>query len=195
MLDGQDLHRMKRREVASQMSLMTQLPETYFSYSVRETVKQGRFLKARGMFPMPSRRDQEMVEELLRATGVAEIADQSITELSGGQRQRVFLARTLAQETPFLFLDEPTNHMDLKVQAELVDYLLQWSQADPRHTLVSVFHDMNLALRLAEDVAVLRQGELLAYGPARETLTPDLLQDAFAFDVAGYMRAQMRWWE
>ncbi len=199
LLGGRTLRQMKRREIGSNIALMTQLSGSYFDYSVYETVMQGRFLHMKGLFHMPSHADRQAVEEALAVTGLEHIADQPITRLSGGQRQRVFLARTLAQDTPILFLDEPTNHLDLKYQAELTEYLLRWSEGtsvtpDGRehpHTLVSVFHDLGLALRLSEDAAVLKRGRLLAAGPVKETLTAELLQDAFGFDVTGYMRGQL----
>ncbi len=203
LLNGQSINTMKRRDIASCVALMTQLSETYFSYTVYETVMQGRFLHMKGLFNLPSKQDREVVEEVLQATGLRESADRTITELSGGQRQRVFLARTLAQETPLLFLDEPTNHLDLKYQAELMDYLETWAKGSSQdsagirhpHTLVSVFHDINLALRLSDDVLVLKNGELLAFGPIKSTLTKELLEDAFSFDVASYMRRQLQFWQ
>ncbi len=199
LLNGRELRSMKRREIGADIALMTQLSGSYFDYSVRETVMQGRFLHMKGLLHMPSAADQAAVEDALRVTGLTELADQPITQLSGGQRQRVFLARTFAQDTPILFLDEPTNHLDLKYQAELTEYLLKWSEGssitpDGRehpHTLVSVFHDLGLALRLSEDVAVLKKGQLLAAGSAAEVLTADLLEEAFGFDVTGYMKRQL----
>ncbi len=187
---------MSRKEIASRAALMSQLSESYFSYTVRETVLQGRFLHMRGLFCIPSRTDYEVTDRVLAAVGLSGEADRPITELSGGQRQRVFLARTLAQETPVLFLDEPTNHLDLKYQAELTDYLLAWSNdssGGPR-TLISVFHDINLALRMSDYVIVLKKGRLLADGPVRTTLTEALLAEAFDFDVAAYMRSQLSRW-
>lgn len=201
-IGGRSLKKLKRREVAERIALMTQIPETYFSYTVRETVMQGRFLHSRGLFNMAAKKDREIVEAVLGKTGLTKIAEKKVTELSGGQRQRVFLARTLAQDTPFLFLDEPTNHMDLRYQAELADYLEGWSKGtyhgaagDVRHTLVAVFHDINLTLRLADDVVLLKEGQVLASGPVEETLNQEVLREAFEMDIASYMQQQSSLWD
>ena len=193
MLGAQELQVLKRREIASCLAMMMQVSETYFSYTVRETVLLGRYVRIK-----PGRaathEDLEKVEACLRITGLTEQADHPLSELSGGQLQRVFLARTLAQETPVILLDEPTNHLDLKVQSDMMEYLDSWSK-EPGHTLIGVYHDINLALAMADTLVVLKDGRIIACGSYEEIRARNALDQAFDMDIASYMKKQYERWE
>ncbi len=194
-LGGQDLRRMKRRDIAARIAVMSQTSGIYFSYTVRETVMLGRYQHMKhGLFTAASAADREVVEQCLAATGLADLQDRQIDTLSGGQLQRVFLARTLAQQPQIILLDEPTNHLDLKHQVELIDYLKEWSRADG-HAVIGVLHDVNLALRLSDHLLFLRDGRTAGMGKADELLTAGFLQAVYDMDVAGYMKTSLQQWE
>ena len=192
-LGGTELKQMKRRAVASCLSMMMQVSETYFSYTVRETVLLGRYVRIRPGRAASSE-DHKRVEECLRITGLMEQAEQPLGALSGGQLQRVFLARTLAQETPIILLDEPTNHLDIKVQADLMDYLDGWSR-EPGHTLLGVYHDINLALAMADTLVVLKEGRIIAKGSHEEIQAQGALDQAYDLDIRAYMKKQYERWK
>lgn len=192
-LGGTELKQMKRRAVASCLSMMMQVSETYFSYTVRETVLLGRYVRIRPGHAASSE-DHKRVEECLRITGLMEQAEQPLGALSGGQLQRVFLARTLAQDTPIILLDEPTNHLDIKVQADLMDYLDGWSR-EPGHTLVGVYHDINLALAMADTLVVLKEGRIIAKGSHEEIQAQGALDLAYDLDIRAYMKKQYERWK
>ena len=194
-LDGQDLRRMKRRDIAAKIAVMSQTSGIYFSYTVRETVMLGRYQHMkRGLFTAATAADREVVDRCLTATGLADLQERLIDTLSGGQLQRVFLARTLAQQPQIILLDEPTNHLDLKHQVELIDYLKKWSQT-AGHAVVGVLHDVNLALRLSEHLLFLRDGRTAGMGSAGELLSAGFLKDVYDMDVAGYMKTSLQQWE
>jgi iron complex transport system ATP-binding protein len=117
---------MKRKEVASYIGFFSQKNQIYFPYTVYETVMQGRYLHTADHLGNHRADNQKIVDEVLTSLNLTDIADESITKLSGGQLQRVMLARCIAQKTPVLILDEPMNHLDMKVQSELMDYLSDW---------------------------------------------------------------------
>ena len=128
--------------------------------------------------------------------GLQELAQRPLTELSGGQLQRVFLARAWAQRTPYLLLDEPTNHLDLRYQEGLAQELLSWSAGETvtasgvshRNTFIGVFHDVALALRLADMLLIMRGGRLIYCGDRQGALESHALDEAYGLDVIEHMR-------
>lgn len=194
LLDGEEVSRLPRERLACRLALMSQRNEAYFPYTVRETVLMGRYRRMkRGLMRTPGREDREAVDRCLEATGLTELRDRSIDRLSGGQLQRVFLARALAQEPDVILLDEPANHLDARHQVELVDYLKAWSQ-DGRHSVIGVFHDVNLALRLSENLLFLKDGRLLRAGRFEEICDRAFLQQVFGMDLTGYMLESLEAW-
>ena len=123
-----NLSALPRRRVAELIALMPQFSESYFSYTVFDTVLLGRYVHRKNRFGRPSAEDLAVVRQCMETCGIDAYADRTLSSLSGGERQRVFLARTFAQSTPFLLLDEPANHLDPKVSELLTEQLLSWSE-------------------------------------------------------------------
>ena len=122
--------------------------------------------------------DRRMVAEALRASGMEAYADRSLKELSGGERQRAFLAMLLAQNTRILLMDEPTTYLDVDARRELRDLIRTLAQKQKK-TLLVVLHDLNEAMELADDVAILQNGELRFFGDAQACLDAHVLEDCF----------------
>lgn len=194
-IDGKNVSDMSRSEIGKNIAVMSQISSIYFSYTIFETVLLGRYIHMKNnAFKSPSARDKEYAEKCLRAVGLLKYKDRQINTLSGGQLQRVYLARTLAQEPKIILLDEPTNHLDLKHQAGLIDFLKEWSIQN-NHSVIGVLHDINLAMRLADNVLVLKDGNTYAYGKANEVITSDLLNRVYDMDVVGFMLDSLKRWE
>lgn len=194
-LDGKSTRKMKRREIAVKIAMLGQITGMYFAYSVFDTVMMGRYLHIKGkLLGLPSDEDKAHVVRCLEAVNLLGEKDREITQLSGGQLQRVFLARTLAQEPEIILLDEPTNHLDLKYQVELVEYLKQWT-AEGNRAVIGVMHDINLALRLSDNMMVMKEGSIQAYGKAKEIVTARLLEETYEVDVVRYMLESLKVWE
>ncbi len=195
LIDGIKANKMKPNDIAKKISMLSQTSGIYFSYSVYDTVMMGRYLHIKdNFFGKPSKEDNKIVIECLDAVNLLDVKDKNITKLSGGQLQRVFLARTLAQQPQIILLDEPTNHLDLKYQIELIEYLNEWSQKD-NHTVIGVLHDINLAMKLSENIMVMKDGEISAYGKVGNEITRALLKSVYEIDVAGYMVNSLGKWE
>ena len=195
LIDGIDIKKMKRHEIARKIAVMTQISSVYFSYTVFETVLLGRYLYIKNsILKTPTQRDIQYTKECLEAVGLLELRDTQISTLSGGQLQRVFLARTLAQEPDIILLDEPTNHLDLKYQKELIDYLKKWSK-ETGNTIVGVFHDINLAMNLADDILVMENGKLAGYGESKSIVSGPLLNRVYQMDITKYMIDSLKQWE
>jgi iron complex transport system ATP-binding protein len=194
-LDGKSIRNMKHRDIAVKIAMLSQITGMYFSYSVYETVMMGRYLHIKDkLLGLPSDEDKAHVIRCLEAVNLLGEKDREITQLSGGQIQRVFLARTLAQEPEIILLDEPTNHLDLKYQIELVEYLKQWA-VEGNRAVIGVMHDINLALRLSDNMMVMKDGSVQAYGKAKEIVTAGLLERTYEVDVVRYMLESLKVWE
>ena len=177
--DGLPLHRHAAQALAMRRAVMPQDCAVAFDFSVREVVELGRYPhRAR-----PSRSEAAIVDQAMALTGVAHLAQRSINTLSGGERARTHLARALAQiwEAPedgsarWLLLDEPTAALDLAHQHQSMALLRRWA-SEQGVGVVAVLHDLNLALRYADDVLVLGGPAGVAWGRTLQTLQPELVQ-------------------
>ena len=195
LLDGKSVQKMKRKDIARKIAMLSQMSGIYFTYTVYDTVMMGRYLHIKDKFlGIPSDTDKEFVMRCLETADLVNEKDREITTLSGGQLQRVFLARVLAQDPEIILLDEPTNHLDLKYQFELVEYLKEWSRQGNR-AVVGVMHDLSLAMRLGDNIMVMKDGENRAYGKTGDVMTGGLLESVYEMDVAGYMTDSLKMWE
>lgn len=193
-LDGKDISRMKRRDLATRIAVMSQINNVYFSYTVYDTVMLGRYQHMKGrLFGHPTSEDKAVVEKCLASTGLLEHRNRQIDELSGGQRQRVFLAHALAQDPEIILLDEPTNHLDVRHQVELIDYLHNWT-CDGKHSVIGVFHDVNLALRLTDNVLFMHEGRIVRSGDFHTVADADFLHEIYGMDLAAFMRDSLANW-
>lgn len=176
-VDGSDVRRLTGRQAARTVAVLLQDPSTDVDLSVEETVLLGR-APHHSTFGRDTPADLAVVAEALARTGVAELADRMVATLSGGQRQRVQLARALAQQTPVLVLDEPSNHLDISHQHDLMSTVRSIGC-----TTIAALHDLDLAAQYCDHLVVLDAGRVVAAGPPRQVLTADLIRTVFAVDV------------
>lgn len=194
LLDGKNLKKLKRKEIAKKTAVLSQISSIYFSYSVYETVMMGRYAHSEGIsFISASKKDRAYVEKYLKAVDIWDLRSRKIDELSGGQLQRVYLARTLAQEPELILLDEPTNHLDLKNQTELIILLKEICSKEEK-TVIGVFHDINLALQFADKLLFLKDGKLEAFGKKEEVLNKEILKSVYGMDVAEWIKNSFQTW-
>jgi iron complex transport system ATP-binding protein len=118
----------------------------------------------------------------LQKVEALELADRRVGELSGGEQQRVLLARALAQSTPILLLDEPTSNLDMHYQISFMETVRALAHQEHLAVLIAL-HDLNLAARYADRVALLQEGELKACGTPRQVLTAELISSAYHLPV------------
>lgn len=182
----------QRIKVAKTISLMSQMNSLYFPYSVYETVMMGRYAYQKGIFGTKNAEDKKIVEESLRQTKAWELKDRLITELSGGQLQRVMLARVFAQSPNIILLDEPTNHLDLKYQIELMEYLNEWVKKGQR-CVVSVLHDINLALNFSDKILLIEDGKSVMNTSVKE-FPLSILNEVYEMDIGNYMKTSLKKW-
>lgn len=172
-INGKEIHRLKPRERAALTAFLFQSRDSPWSFTVRETVTQGRFA-LRGWFGSETKTDREAVNAALEKADLAALAERPITEISGGELQRVYIARSIAQGAAFLLLDEPENNLDPKYAYKILS-LLSDLVREGRGVIVSL-HDLRLASRFAHRIALLSSGgTITTLGAPHEVLTEEIL--------------------
>ncbi|KML35008.1 ABC transporter ATP-binding protein [Rossellomorea marisflavi] len=180
LLDGESISRLSTKEVARKMAILPQTPVSPEGLTVLQLVKQGRY-PHQSWLKQWSRKDEKIVEDALRATGMEEFRNRKVDELSGGQRQRAWIALTLAQDTDIILLDEPTTYLDMTHQIEILDLLFELNEKEGR-TIVMVLHDINLACRYAHNIVAIRDREVYAQGKPEEVISCELVKHVFGMD-------------
>lgn len=177
LIDDKDLKTLSRKEIALEVGVVPQNNEIRFPFSVMDVVMMGRS-PALQTFERESKEDMEIVEEAMRMTNVLKLADREIDQVSGGERQRVIIARALAQRPKILLLDEPTLHLDVNHQLEVLDLVRDLAKREDL-TVIMVSHDLDLAARYCDRLIMLSKGEIKAAGEVDNVLTPDNLDEVF----------------
>lgn len=176
LLDGRSIHALPTKELAKQIGILPQSPVAPEGLTVYELVAQGRY-PHQGWFQQWSDQDEQVVQEALAITNMAEFAHRPLDTLSGGQRQRAWIAMALAQQTEILLLDEPTTFLDLAYQLEVLDLLHDLNEQG--RTIVMVLHDLNQACRYADHLVALRDGQIIAQGAPADVMTEEIVQQVF----------------
>ncbi|MDU0479355.1 ABC transporter ATP-binding protein [Staphylococcus chromogenes] len=171
-----DLARLSPRESAKLVGMLAQQPVAPAGLAVRDLVARGRH-PHRGLFGGLTRKDNDIIDAALEATGTEKLADHVVDSLSGGQRQRVWFAMVLAQDTPVILLDEPTTYLDPAHALSVLDLARQQSQAGK--TVVMVLHDLMLAGAYSDQLVLLKDGNVLAEGTPKQVLTSANLAEAY----------------
>ncbi|MER7853044.1 ABC transporter ATP-binding protein [Streptomyces bacillaris] len=180
VLDGEDIAKLRTRDVAKKLGLLPQAPVAPEGLTVGDLVARGRH-PHQSWLRQWSSDDAGVVERALAMTGVADLADRPVDSLSGGQRQRVWISMTLAQGTDLLLLDEPTTYLDLAHAIDVLDLVDDLHESGC--TVVMVLHDLNLATRYSDNLIVMRSGRILAQGHPRDVITAELLHQAFGLQA------------
>ncbi|MDP7006285.1 MAG: ABC transporter ATP-binding protein [Phycisphaerales bacterium] len=174
-LDGSKVHRMKPHDRANKIAWVPRVAEVAGSFTLRKVVEFGRYSLG------PSRR---RVEEAIANVGLLERSESTWHSASAGMKQRCAIARALAQRTPggVLVLDEPTSALDLR-HLRLIGDLLR-KCASEGDIVIAAIHDIALAMDIADEVIVLKEGRLVLAGATKAVLTPSSLGDVFGVDLA-----------
>lgn len=176
-VDGEDVLSLSAREVGRLVATVPQDTSVAFDFTVRELVEMGR-TPHRSRFGGPTAEDSQAIDAALERTATTQFGDRPVSDISGGERSRALLARALAQETPTLLLDEPTASLDINHQLRTLSLV-----ANLEKTTLAAIHDLELAARFADRIALLADGTITATGPPVEVLTPARLQEAFGVQV------------
>ncbi len=180
-LDDRDLRKWSSRSLAQRVAYLPQEAVPAFAFPVALVVELGRAQYQRGLRG-PSAEDWRAIRQALTDTGTGDLADRMFTEVSGGERRRVLLAMALAQQPRMLLLDEPTVHLDLRFQVEILTLLRNLNRTHGL-TIVAAMHDLNLASLFFDRLLLLRDGRLLDDGSPQQVLTAENIATAYGAEV------------
>jgi len=181
LLEGKDLRDLGVREIASAVGAVPQHSRDSFGFTAREVVMMGRYPHQRPLAG-DTAADAAAVRSALERTRTWHLRERPLEALSGGERQRVLLARALAQAPRVLLLDEPTAHLDLRFQLEMMDLIADLSRLGL--TVIAALHDLNLAAMYCPRLVLLADGRIAAVGTPEDVLRPDRLRAVYGAEVA-----------
>ncbi|VUT23592.1 MAG: Cobalamin import ATP-binding protein BtuD [Candidatus Methanolliviera sp. GoM_asphalt] len=176
LLNEFDISKMGKRELARKMAVVPQESSTSFSFTAMEIVLMGRTPHLK-RFETEGLEDLEVAKRCMKLTNCSNLAERQIDELSGGELQKVIIARALAQEPKVLLMDEPTSHLDIKNQIEILELMKRLT--DDRLIVIAVFHDLNMASRYCEELILLKEGKIVSFGRTEEVLTSENIRNVF----------------
>ena len=177
LLNGFVTHSLTPRTRAQRIAVVQQESLLLFPSRVWEFVLQGRHAHGRSL-RFESDDDIIIAKNALAQVGAADLSDRSMDQISGGEKQRVILARALAQQPLLLLLDEPTLHLDIAAQVDLL-HTLRRLAAENRYTVVVVTHELNLAAEYTDQVVLMQRGRCLRVGPPSSIYQRELLEQVF----------------
>ncbi|AXF85604.1 putative siderophore transport system ATP-binding protein YusV [Ephemeroptericola cinctiostellae] len=180
VLNGRNTRLMSNQQMARQVSLLPQSANAPEGMTVGMLVRYGRY-PYQGLFRSWSKTDDLAVRLSMDKLGVLEFENRRLDELSGGQRQRCWLAMILAQDTPLVLLDEPTSMLDLGHQIEVLEQIKGLAQMGK--SVLLVLHDLALAVRYADQIFAMNEGQIICSGTAQEIVTAELIKMLYGVDA------------
>ena len=180
-LSGRDLSTLTKRDVARTVAVVPQEFQVAFPFTVEQVVAMGRYPYARGI-GLETPEDHQAARRALDETGTAHLSGKYLDQVSGGEKQRVVIARALAQDPRLLLLDEPTAHLDLSHQLEILR-LLKRLKTERGLTIIIVSHDLNTAAACSDRILLLKDGKVLTTGLPEEVMRSEILEKAYGCSV------------
>lgn len=180
-LNGKDNNTLTRRERAKLVSVVPQEFTVDFDFNAFDIVMMGRNPHQYGKNKNPVK-DHEIVHEAMTMTNTWQFKDRMFNELSGGERQRIIIARAIAQQADLILLDEPTSHLDVHHQLEVLELVKRLNQ-ERNTTIIAVLHDINMAARFSDRLILLSNKNVLADGPPSYVVDEKFLRKVYAMEM------------
>jgi iron complex transport system ATP-binding protein len=180
-INNRDIKTIAQHDLAKHIAVVPQESSFEFDFTVNEIVLMGR-LPHLSRFQMEGDNDHRIAKTAMTKTKCWKYRDKLIRNLSGGEKQRVIVARALTQEPSILLLDEPTSHLDMNFQYEILDLIARLNRTK-KVTILGVFHDINLASKYSDRLMIMKQGKIIADGPPRQVINTNTLAQIYDFQI------------
>ena len=182
-IDDMEIRQFTRQTYAKKVAAVLQEIPSQFNLAVFDVVAMG-LTPHKSLFSSVSLRDRQAIQEALQKVGLTHKLQQSYESLSGGEKQRVMIARAIVQQPSLLLMDEPTSHLDVKYQIEIMALAKSLGM-----TVIASFHDLNLASALCDAILVLDEGQLVANGTPQDVMTSTMLFNVFGVHAEVILQA------
>ena len=181
LLDGRDVYSLEAKEVAKKIAVVPQDTTAPFLFTALEIVLMGRTAHLKWL-EREGKKDYAIAKNAMKITNIWHLSDRIFTELSSGEKQQILIARALTQTPKVLLLDEPTTHLDINHQVEILDLIKKLSEKE-KLTIIAIFHDLNLAAQYCDHLILLNQGEIESIGSPEVVLTPENIKRVYHAEV------------
>ena len=181
IIEGKKLEEWDKKELSKKIAILKQSNNINLKLTIRELVTFGRFPHSEGRI---TKEDNKYIDEAIEYMKLKDIEDKYIDELSGGQKQMAYIAMVIAQNTEYVFLDEPLNNLDMKHSVEMMKILRNLCD-ELGKTVVLVMHDINYTSCYRDYIAALKDGKLVKYGKTEDIIKKEILEEIYEikFDV------------
>lgn len=176
--EGKKLEHWKSKELSKNLAILTQSNHIEMKLTVRELVAFGRFPHSGGRM---TKQDEEIVAQAIDYMELKEFEDRFLDELSGGQRQRAYIAMVIAQDTEYVFLDEPTNNLDIYHASNMMKMVRKLSD-ELGKTVILVLHEINYAAFYSDYICAFKNGKIAKYGTVEEVIQKEVLSEIYQVD-------------
>lgn len=181
LIDDKPLAQWETQSLAKRLAVLSQSNNINMRFTVRELVAFGRFPHSNGRH---TKTDEDIIDAALSQLGLGPIKDKYLDQLSGGQRQMAFIAMVVAQDTDYIFLDEPLNNLDIKHSVEIMQ-TLQSLAHKMKKAIVIVIHDINFACAYSDNIIAMKKGEVIKAGKVAEVIEKNIMESIYdiPFDI------------
>jgi iron complex transport system ATP-binding protein len=176
-INGEKINELSPKQIAQKVAYVPQLSDFIFQFTVKELIEMARYVYQGKIFKF-TKWDLKKVEEAMEIAQVKDFQARKIAQLSGGERKRVLIARALAQDTPLIFLDEPSAHLDLNFQIEIYKLLFHLCKEKGK-TIICAEHNINLVIPFCDRIIFLNNGGIFKEGKPSEIINEENIKEVY----------------
>lgn len=178
-IDEKELSKWDNRELSQKISILKQSNNLNIRLTVKELVSFGRFPHSKGKL---TKQDKQHIDDAIKYMGIEHLQDRYLDELSGGQRQMAFISMIIAQDTEYIFLDEPLNNLDMHHCVKIMKNIKKLAK-EKNKTIIIVIHDINFVSLYADHIIAMKDGKVIKNSKKEEIIKEPILKEIYGMDI------------